>query len=87
MFEEKNFKLRCNQTTIDCNQFDMEILKNFFLLLFQTKTKRNEVFFRGGGKTKSSITKKRNVDIPSQFSHINSPHIAASLRKTKLNSN
>ena len=33
----------------------------------QTKTKRNEVFLRGGRKkTKCSITKKRNVDIPSK---------------------
>ena len=39
--------------------FDIEILKNvcnFFV--FQTKTKRNEVFFRGKKNTKCSIIKK-----------------------------
>ena len=64
MFEEIFFQLRSNRTTIDCNLFDIEILFKNFLLVFQTKTKQNKVFLRGGKKTKCSITKKRNVDIP-----------------------
>ena len=50
MFEEKNFKLRCNQTTIDCNQFDMEILKNFFCCYFKQKRNETKFFLEGGGK-------------------------------------
>ena len=53
MFEEIFFYLRSNRTTIDCNLFDIEILFKNFLLVFQTKTKQNKVFLRGG--------KKRNV--------------------------
>ena len=45
--------------------FDIEILQNVCnYFVFQTKTKRNEVFLRGEKKTKCSIIKKRNVDIP-----------------------
>ena len=46
--------------------FDMEILRNvFFVFVFQTKTKRNKVFFQRGNKKRTVRSqKKRNVDIP-----------------------
>ena len=52
------FQLIFNQTTIDCNQFDIEILKNFFWV-FQTKIKRS--FFERGKKTKCSIKKNETL--------------------------
>ena len=46
--------------------FDIEILRNiFFVFVFQTKAKRNKVFFqRGNKKLTDRSQKKRNVDIP-----------------------
>ena len=58
------FKLIFNRTTIDCDQFDIDILKTFFLGISSKNETKRSFFERGRKKRNVRSQKKRNVDIP-----------------------
>ena len=75
MLKKIFLKLISYQTTIDCNQFDIEILKNVGFFWY-CKQKRNETkfFLRGGKKRNVRSQNKRNVDIPILDSSVLTQH-------------